>query len=271
MPSRFHPIEDGLWDDCKFDGQGDLPEAPGDTRGFFSFLCSNKAQRPAGIYRITNDELAAAYRWPIKRVITTLADLSRRGLVVRDGSWIFLPGYWKRQAHNDGLCKAARKTLESCSSSIICEAFIQHYPLHRQWLPNRLPTVRQPSNENAPTEQSNAEQSNAEEGSDRTPRVSAASDIPHQDSLDLTLKAILDECPNLSLVSTGVSAGFWDQVLGACEPYPLADSRWLGAKMRAWDTWFAGNPSRRSRDRKRLESRLMGWLTRDLEQIARQG
>jgi hypothetical protein len=88
-------------------------------------------------------------------------------------------------------------------------------------------------------------------------------------SLDPTLKAILDECPHLSLVSTPASSAFWDQVLGACEPYPTADGAWLGAKLRQWNQWFASHKSRRSRTREYLETRLMTWLTKDLEELAR--
>ena len=87
--------------------------------------------------------------------------------------------------------------------------------------------------------------------------------------LDPALKAILDECPQLSLVSMPASSEFWDQVLGACEPYPTADGAWLGAKLRQWNQYFAARPHKRSRERKYLESRLMGWLTKDLEALAR--
>lgn len=88
-------------------------------------------------------------------------------------------------------------------------------------------------------------------------------------SLDPVLKAILDECPNLSLVNVSESAGFWDQVLAACEPYGVADAAWLGARLRKWNQYFAARPHKRSRERKYLESRLLGWLTKDLEAMAR--
>jgi hypothetical protein len=262
MPSRYHPIEDGLWDDPKFDAWGDLPEAPGDERGFFAFLSSNKFQRLAGIYRATDGELAEAYRWSVARVKRVIASLVLRRLVVRDGAWIFLPGYWKRQAHNPGMLIAARKSVMACSSSKILSAFVERYPLHREWLPNGWRTVGEPMNENAPAEQlpSRAVTEQLQRG------VGGSDQAP---ALDPALAAILTDCPHLSLVNNGASAGFWDQVLGACEPYPLADSRWLGAKLRAWNVWFESRPSRRSRDRKRLESRLMGWLVKDLENLAR--
>jgi hypothetical protein len=163
MPSRYHPIEDGLWDDDKFDAHDELPDAPFEERAFFAWLSSNKMQRPAGIYRATDAELAASSHLPLKRVMVYLAELIRRRLVVRDGAWIFLPGYWKRQAHNPGMMKAARKCVESCSSPVILSAFLQRYPLHKEWLPNGCGTVSKPMYENAPTEQSRAEQSSTKE------------------------------------------------------------------------------------------------------------
>lgn len=145
---KYHPIEDGLWDHPRFDPCGaDLPEAPGSVRGFFAFVASNKFQRPAGIYRATDAELAAAYREPIEFVRSALQDLDRRGLIVRDGSWVFCPGYWERQAHNPGMVKAARFGVQSCTSRRVLRSFLAHYPLHREWLPDGFETVCQPSNE----------------------------------------------------------------------------------------------------------------------------
>lgn len=269
MQSKYHAIEDGLWDDPKFDADVllNLPEADGDERGFFAFLCSNKMQRPCGIYRATNVELAVMYRWPLARVEATLPILVRRRLIVRDGSWIFMPGYWKRQAHNPGMIKAARAGIESCSSPIIIDAFLEHYPLHKEWLGNGSETVCQPSNRIASTDQTStrADQSRPEEGSDHATQSSEST----HDALDPELRKVLRECPHLKLVSNGESGEFWDQVLGACEPYPLADGRWLGARLRKWNQYFVARPHRRSRERKYLEARLMEWLVQDLEALAR--
>ena len=85
------------------------------------------------------------------------------------------------------------------------------------------------------------------------------------------LLKILLECRNLALVSNGDSAPFWERVLGSCHPYGVDTDQWLGVKLRSWDQWFDSNPSRKSTSRKRLESRLMGWLSKDLERLARTG
>ena len=169
MPSRYHPIEDGLWDDPKFDAIGDLKEAQGVERGFFAFLSTNKMQRPAGIYRATDEEIAAASRLPVKQVKTYLVSLHRRRLIVRDGAWVFIPGYWKRQAHNPGMTKAARFCLESCSSRAIRDAFIKHYPLHREWLTDGCGTVEEPKLENAPTEPMQLQNQNQNQNQNHNP------------------------------------------------------------------------------------------------------
>lgn len=88
--------------------------------------------------------------------------------------------------------------------------------------------------------------------------------------LDPQLLKILEECPYMELLSTGESSDFWDKVLSICEPYPLADSRWLNTKIRAWDQWFQSNQSRRSKKREILETRIMKWLIKDIENLARQ-
>ena len=62
MASRYHPIEDGLWDDPKLEG------CSFEEHGFFAFLCSNHRQRPSGIYRATDGQLAADTGLPVKRV-----------------------------------------------------------------------------------------------------------------------------------------------------------------------------------------------------------
>lgn len=183
MPSRYHPIEDGLWDDPKFDAHGLIPEATGDTRGFFAFLASNKMQRASGLYRATDSELSAAYRWPVKRVTATLADLCRRGLVVRDGAWIFLPGYFKRQAHNPSVLKSAKNSLESCTSNRVMASFCEHYPLLNSWCLHHGVTVETPETKCSLSEQSstNTEQSSTNTTQHRAGETPTDPD-EHQDS-----------------------------------------------------------------------------------------
>ena len=132
MRSRYHPIEDGLWDDDKFDGLGDLPEAGFVERALFAYLCSNHRQRPSGIYRATDAQLSAGCRLPETEVRTYLASLALRGLIVRDGSWLYLPGYLRRQAHNPRVLGAVESQIKTCTSTVILTSFAGHYPLlHR--------------------------------------------------------------------------------------------------------------------------------------------
>ena len=255
MASRYHPIEDGLWDDPKLEG------CSFEEHGFFAFLCSNHRQRPSGIYRATDGQLAADTGLPVKRVTSYLADLHSRGPIVRDGAWIFTKKYFKRQRKGPWLLVGAETDVKSCISLPILEAFAECYPIYKHWVPteSELSTPNLSAQSRAVTEQL---QSRADEdGSDRPAEPSAA--------LDPTLSAILADCPHLALVSNGESGPFWDQILGACEPYPMANAAWLGLKLRQWDTWFKNHTSRRSRKREFLESRLMEWLGKDLEELAR--
>lgn len=276
MPSRYHPIEDGLWDDPKFDETKEIPEARGDERGFFAFLASNKMQRPAGIYRASDGELAGAYRMPVRWVIQTMTRLVNRGLIVRDGAWVFLPGYLKRQAQNPKVLSSARKTVKSCSSPLILSSFIQHYPLHREWLPNGFETVgigKSISDPPVPEQSSTRavpEQSREDLCGERPPVAASPPNQPiaGPEALDPDLAEILKDCPHLALISNGDSALFWDQVLKSCAPYGVDDTGWIGARIRKWNHWFQTHKARRSHSRESLESRLMKWLAKDLDELA---
>lgn len=152
MPSRYHPFEDGLWDDEKFDATETTHEAPFEERAFFGFLATNKRQRPSGIYRATDEQLSAGARLPLKRVRAYLLTLEIRGLIVRDGAWIFLPGYLKRQSKNERLLLGVESDIESCSSIKVLTSFSEKYPLYSRWSNDRLQTVGRRVNENVPSE-----------------------------------------------------------------------------------------------------------------------
>jgi hypothetical protein len=136
MSSRFHPIEDGLWSDPKLEG------ASFEEHGFFAFLCSNTRQRPSGIYRATDKQLSADTDLPLSRVQEHIKDLSNRTRIVRDGSWIFVKNYLKRQPHQYRLLKGVQTDLENCDSVLILEAFSEQYPLYSKWSTDRLLQMR---------------------------------------------------------------------------------------------------------------------------------
>ncbi len=79
---------------------------------------------------------------------------------------------------------------------------------------------------------------------------------------------ILEDCQHLKRLSNGIHRDFWDTFFAIVEPYEL-DTAWLNTTLRRWNQWFEDNPTRRSRSDKRLRSRLMGWLDKDLDQQAR--
>jgi hypothetical protein len=170
MSARYHPLYDGLWNDDKLEG------TPFEEKGFFAFLFGNPRQRPSGIYRVTDDQIAADTLLPLARVRRYLCDLDRRGRIVRDGVWLFVCGYFKRQPKRENLLAGVREDLAQCSSDRIWNEFAQRYPTVELPKRDRRPTVALPVNENASTEQSSTEQSSTEQSRhlldpDRSPTV----------------------------------------------------------------------------------------------------
>ena len=216
MRASYHPIEDGLWKDEKFDSDviRGLTEASFCERGFFAYLCSNDHQRPSGIYRVTDGELAAGSRLPIEEAQGYLTSLESRGLIVRDGAWIFVPGYFKRQSKNPNLLDAVESQVKSCSSVKILDSFKGAYPLCIDYLPNHFTTVEQPLGNGGTTIQSNAEQSNAEQSNNTSPREDLLSNLPATVTIQKTWpsphalvekynRESPDECPAVNELSPG--------------------------------------------------------------------
>lgn len=147
MRSRYHPIEDGLWKDEKFDPDvtKGLPDASFTERAFFAYLASNDHQRPSGIYRVSDQELSAGSRLALDEVQAHLHSLELRGLIVRDGAWIFLPGYLGRQAKNPRVLSAVESQVKSCTSRKVLLVFANKFPLYNEYLPNGLLTVSEQS------------------------------------------------------------------------------------------------------------------------------
>lgn len=130
---RYHAIYDDLWTDER------LGEFEG--RAFFAFLFSNPRLRPSGIYRATDEQLAVDTGLPVRRVREHLARLAKAGRIVRDGSWLFVGGYLKRQSRNERLLGGVRKDLAECHSEAVLVAFGARYQALRRWSDDRLKTV----------------------------------------------------------------------------------------------------------------------------------
>lgn len=133
MHQRYHPISDSLWDDSK------LEEVVFEGKGFFAFLCSNRRQRPSGIYRASDNQLSADTGLTIKSVKIYLLQFHPR-LVVRDGHWIFVRNYFKRQPKQERLLIGAEADVSDCDSKVILEAFAEQYPMFSKWSSDRLLT-----------------------------------------------------------------------------------------------------------------------------------
>jgi hypothetical protein len=177
MPSRYHPIYDGLWDHYSLEGASFI------VKGFFAYLCSNRRLRPSGIYRATDEQLAADTRLPIRKVRLYIQELVQRGRIVRDGAWMFIRGYFSRQPKQANLLSGVQTDVSHCGSLLILKAFSERYPLYNKWSADRQATVAHPMNVIGTTEQSSTEQNRAEQSSapighssDRSRQRAAASD-----------------------------------------------------------------------------------------------
>lgn len=152
MASDFHPFYATLWNDDKLEG------ASFEGKAFFGYCFTNERVRPSGIYRVTDGQLAGDTGLPLARVRGYLADLVVRGLIVRDGTWLFVRSYFKRQPKGPWLLKGVHADLLVCSSAQVLEAFRLKYPHLDQLVVQRL---EQLSGKGCPTTQRNAPQRNA--------------------------------------------------------------------------------------------------------------
>ncbi len=140
--ATYHALYSGLWNDDALEG------LTFETKGFFAYLCTNDRVRPSGIYRVSDDQLVADTGLPLKRVRSYLSTLVSRGRLIRDGWWLFIQGYLKRQPKHDRLLAAVRQDVENCSSRVVLEAFSLKYTQFSRWSADRLLTVTRPSAEN---------------------------------------------------------------------------------------------------------------------------
>src|SRR4029453_2975819 len=155
MASTYHPIYSGLWNDDALEGLSF------ECHAFFAFLCSNDHVRPSGIYRVTDAQLVAETGLQLAKVRRYLSVLIERQRILRDGGWLFVCGYFKRQPKQERLLNGVRSDIEICSSLAILEAFGLRYSHFSRWSTDRLKTLSNPMNHFVSTEQCNAEHSNA--------------------------------------------------------------------------------------------------------------
>lgn len=186
MPARYHPLYDDIWDDDAWDATPCAAAAPFAEIAFFIFLFGNRRQRPSGIYRATDAQIAQDTRLPLRRVQAYIGDLAARRRIVRDGAWLFVRGYFARQPKHQNLLAAVERQVMECSSRAVLTAFSEKYPHLSQWSDNRRtmveqrllngrPTVeRNPSSEQSSTEQSRAEQVTVAQPSPNGPDTPAA-------------------------------------------------------------------------------------------------
>jgi uncharacterized phage protein (TIGR02220 family) len=135
--ARYSAIFTAVWNDARLDG------LPFEGKAFFIYLCCNERVRPSGIYRATDELIAVDTSLPIKRVRAYLEALALRRRIVRDGAWIFVQGFLKRQPKQDFLLKGVAADVAACYSPVILTAFGEKYPHYKQWSDDRLATIGQ--------------------------------------------------------------------------------------------------------------------------------
>jgi len=142
---EYHPLYSGLWNDDKLEG------LPFENKGFYAYLFANERTRPSGIYRATDEQIAADTELPLAKVRAYLSSLADRRRIIRDGSWVFVRKRFKRTPKSPRMLQAVETDLEQCSSVLIVNDFFETYPLFKQRLPDRWQTVSRPSPDSQPT------------------------------------------------------------------------------------------------------------------------
>ena len=127
---HYHALYDALWTDDRL--------GPFEGKAFFAYLFSNHRLRPSGIYRATDAQLAIDTGLTVRRVREHLSRLARADRIVRDGSWLLVLGYFKRQAQSTRLVAGVRKDLAECHSEAVLTAFGLRYPLLGKAVAERL-------------------------------------------------------------------------------------------------------------------------------------
>jgi hypothetical protein len=186
---RYSPIYSGVWSHDALEG------TPFEEKAFFIFLWSNERNRPSGIYRVTDEQLAADTGLRPRTIRKYLDDLGKRGRIVRDGHWMFVRGYLHRQPNHTQLLKGARQDVAECTSGTILEAFRQRYPLYQRWSGDGQATVGRPSRHTIPdriTIPDQAPEKLSLSGRERPERSERKEDSP---SAPETVAAILKRTP----------------------------------------------------------------------------
>lgn len=252
MASDYHPIYSTLWGDEKLEG------APFEERGFFAHLCSNNRVRPSGIFRVTDAQLAADTTLQPTKVRTYCTDLDKRGLIVRDGAWLFVRAYFKRQPKGENLLKGVASDIATCSSVRVLESFALKYPIRSQWVTDRLATLDRPINDSCSTEQcsavavqSNTVQSrdaSAGAGAPASPALTNGFHIPN------SVAAALSRAPRLGGDRRITSAAYWLAEVRANQGVDFT------AEVLKAEAWMTANPKRAARSD--LPRFLHNWLAK---------
>jgi hypothetical protein len=266
---RYHPLYEGFWSEPKLEG------CPLEEYAFAAYLFSNLRVRPSGIYVVTDLQVAADLRLPVKRVGTYFTDLDRRHFIVRDRAWLFVVGYLARQPKQPFLMRGAEVDVKRCESKRVVTAFGEQYPLLKQWSVNGLATIAKRSgNHLVTTTVGGSEQRDANADADAEERsanhrltvapgsasATAASPGPLAASPRFRINAViteaLDKCPILGRIALLRDPAWWQAEIRANNARGVD----YVAEIVKAEAWLRTNPDRAPKTR---HARFFhAWLAR---------
>ncbi|MFQ5916173.1 MAG: hypothetical protein ACE5JS_23620 [Nitrospinota bacterium] len=260
--------ETGFWTSMSLKGAGPV------NRCFFQWTMTGPRSNYAGLFRLSWDDCMDECELTRRQIQAALTEGARREFICYDQQtrvvWVInrLAHEFPDQKMSERQRGGIRHIVTDLPKCALLLDFCRHYQSWGDPFETLCQTLSQTLSNPMPKGQISYPSSSSIPSSVVGSERPAASDPSPDPSLDPSLQAVLRECPHLQLIANGSASEFWDQILGALEPYAVS-SAWLLTKIRRWNQWFADHPGRRSRKREKLQSRLMGWLEKDLETLAR--
>jgi hypothetical protein len=251
MPARYHPLYDDIWNHWRLEG------CSFEEKAFFVFLFGNTRERPSGIYRITDDQAAADTGLSIKRVTAYMADLERRHMIVRDGAWIFVLGYFKRQPKQAFLLRGAERDVKTCTSHRVLTRFSEKYPHYKQWSANGRLMVDPPMDEIRSTDADADADADAEQKKKEGANASRPASLAIAFKIPDSITTALDRCTHFAQSPKLRNPMFWQAMVRAYRGVDLA------AELFKAEAWIVSNPSKAPRSN--YPAFLRRWFARAAE------
>jgi hypothetical protein len=250
------------------------PQPNGQT--LFERMIHGPFSNGLGLYQAGRLAMAESLGWSSKAFDKAFEEVLAHGMAIYcdDHRVLYLPNFMKHNPPGStNVAKNWVRLIDSLPECHLVNSWIQQFKAFAEAFPQafRVPLPEAVTTASRTTTTTTTTTTTKDVCGERPPEAASPPSAPDSGpgALDPELRKILADCPYLALVSNGKSAAFWDQVLASCEPYGVCDAAWIGLRLRNWNQWFAGHKERQSKKRESLESRLMGWLVKDLESLSR--